>query len=79
MGVPVVRITGPGTAPAPDALVDIDGSLMQWMRNKGATALALRPDKVIYAAAGADSPLPPPPAGMKTTAPTCSDDMETLV
>lgn len=79
VGVQALRITGSGTPPAPDTLVDVDDVLMRWMRRKRATALALRPDGVVYATAGADSPLPPPPAGMTKTPGTRTDETETLV
>ncbi|MFC7447859.1 bifunctional 3-(3-hydroxy-phenyl)propionate/3-hydroxycinnamic acid hydroxylase [Rhodococcus daqingensis] len=63
-GVPTVRLAPAGTVPAADTVVDLDGTLIRWMRTKGATVLALRPDGVVYAAAGTGTSLAPPPPGM---------------
>jgi 3-(3-hydroxy-phenyl)propionate hydroxylase len=38
-------------------------ALIHWLQRKKATAVVLRPDGFIYAAAGSGSVLPPPPAG----------------
>jgi len=50
------------------AVVDIDGVLTGWLRRTGAAALALRPDGFVYAAAGPDDALAPPPPGLRVTA-----------
>ncbi|MEU6579587.1 bifunctional 3-(3-hydroxy-phenyl)propionate/3-hydroxycinnamic acid hydroxylase [Nocardia sp. NPDC046763] len=63
-GVPTLRLAPPGTAPATDTVVDLDATLLRWMRAKGATVLAIRPDGVVYAAAGPDTNLAPPPPGL---------------
>jgi 3-(3-hydroxy-phenyl)propionate hydroxylase len=49
LDVPTIRVSEP--------------ALTQWLRDKKATAAVLRPDGFIYAAAGSDKPLPPPPPG----------------
>ncbi|UYF94556.1 bifunctional 3-(3-hydroxy-phenyl)propionate/3-hydroxycinnamic acid hydroxylase [Rhodococcus aetherivorans] len=78
-GVPTVRLAGPGAAPAADTVVDTNGTLIRWMRAKGATVLALRPDGVVYAAAGPDTNLAPPPPGMKAASSIrLSEETETL-
>lgn len=61
-GVPIVRIAPPGSAPRADSVVDADGTLIRWLRQKKASVVAVRPDGFIYAAGG-DKPLPQPPAG----------------
>ncbi len=45
-------------------------SLVQWLQRKKATAVVLRPDGFIYAAAGSGKPLPPPPTGYAFVNPT---------
>lgn len=50
LGVPPFRVAEP--------------SLTQWLRDRGADAVVLRPDGFIYAAAGFGDPLPAPPAGL---------------
>ena len=49
LGVPTLQVVEP--------------TLVGWLRRKKAAAVALRPDGFIYAAAGSDQPLPPPPTG----------------
>lgn len=66
-GVPVIRIAPPGSAPSADCIVDRDGKLTQWLENKKATVVAVRPDGFIYAAGG-EQPLPPPPAALTVSA-----------
>ena len=44
-----VRSADQGTQGA-DELVDIDGTLLAWMRGFGVTAIAVRPDKFVAAA-----------------------------
>ncbi|EME67057.1 FAD-binding monooxygenase [Rhodococcus ruber BKS 20-38] len=67
VGVPAIRIAPAASTPTADTIVDLDGTLTRWMHAKGATVLALRPDSVVYAAAGPDTHLAPPPPGMKAT------------
>jgi 3-(3-hydroxy-phenyl)propionate hydroxylase len=57
LGVATVRLGA-------DAIRDADGSLVKWLRGKKASAVVLRPDGFIYAAADSGKPLPPPPAGL---------------
>ncbi|MCA1004840.1 bifunctional 3-(3-hydroxy-phenyl)propionate/3-hydroxycinnamic acid hydroxylase [Rhodococcus hoagii] len=63
-GVPAVRVATAGSSPAADTVVDVDDTLVRWMRAKNATVLAVRPDGVVYAAAGAGELLAPPPADL---------------
>ncbi|MFJ9371390.1 bifunctional 3-(3-hydroxy-phenyl)propionate/3-hydroxycinnamic acid hydroxylase [Nocardia sp. NPDC101769] len=63
-GVPAVRLAPPGSTPASGTVVDLDATLLRWMRAKGATVLALRPDSVVYATAGPHTNLAPPPPGL---------------
>ncbi|WP_420108257.1 FAD-dependent monooxygenase, partial [Mycolicibacter arupensis] len=65
-GVPVIRISPPGSAPANGCLVDCDGALHRWLTAKKASAVAVRPDKFIYAATASGRPLPAPPAGFRS-------------
>ena len=64
-GVPVLKVAGPGSIPRPDSIVDSDGKLTQWLQQKGASVIAVRPDGFVYAAAGENQPLPAPPAGFR--------------
>jgi 3-(3-hydroxy-phenyl)propionate hydroxylase len=41
-----------------------EGELTQWLRDRKATAVVVRPDGFIYAAASVGRPLPAPPAGL---------------
>lgn len=50
LGVPTIHITEP--------------ALLRWLQGKKATAVVLRPDGFIYAAAKSGQPLPAPPAGL---------------
>ncbi|WP_111512051.1 bifunctional 3-(3-hydroxy-phenyl)propionate/3-hydroxycinnamic acid hydroxylase [Mycobacterium kyogaense] len=69
VAVPIVEILPPGSAPTTGALVDRDGTLIDWLRTRKATAVAVRPDAFVYAAADADQQLPAPPTGFTTTSP----------
>lgn len=62
-----VRLTvlPPGTQPENGCVVDIGGTLLDWMRTHQAHMLALRPDGFVYAAADATAALSPPPAGFR--------------
>jgi 3-(3-hydroxy-phenyl)propionate hydroxylase len=59
-GVARLRVTPPGTAPAPDTIVDCDDVLIPWMRKRRSTVVALRPDVIVYAGGTAQT-LPSPP------------------
>lgn len=63
-GVPVVRLKAVGSPTCPDTIVDTEGLLLSWMNKKRVTAIAIRPDGFVYAAAGDDAILPPPPNGL---------------
>lgn len=41
----------------------VEPDLVDWLQRKKVVAVVLRPDGFIYAAAGSDQPLPPPPRG----------------
>lgn len=64
-GVPVLKILVPGAVPSADSVVDADGILTRWLDKRGASAVAVRPDGFVYAAAREDQLLPAPPAGLK--------------
>ena len=51
-GVPCWPVHPTGAASHDGALVDVDGVLTAWMRAHGADVLAVRPDGIVYAAAG---------------------------
>ncbi|MGH3551462.1 MAG: bifunctional 3-(3-hydroxy-phenyl)propionate/3-hydroxycinnamic acid hydroxylase [Mycobacterium sp.] len=68
LGVPVIRVTGPQAGPHPEAIRDTGELLIGWLQRKKATAVVLRPDGFIYAAAKSGQPLPPPPADMTNAA-----------
>lgn len=61
-GVDVIELLAAGSAPGPGVLVDTGNILRDWMRARRITALAVRPDAVVYAAAGTGARLPAPPA-----------------
>lgn len=63
-GVPTVQLYPSGTAISEGAVVDIDDTLVDWMRQHDAVVLALRPDGFVYAAAAANQTLPSPPKGL---------------
>ncbi len=50
--------------PGPGQVVDAEGLLVDWMAKRGATALVVRPDRFVFAAAGGKHPLPPPPPSL---------------
>ena len=64
LGVPTLKVSGSGSDPQLDGIRDRDGTLVRWLQGKNATAVVLRPDGFIYAAAQSRQPLPPPPAGL---------------
>lgn len=61
LGVRVLRVLPAGSDPAPDGVVDTDGTLSSWLRGHSARAVALRPDRFVYAAAERRAPLAAPP------------------
>ncbi|MFE4964404.1 peptide deformylase [Streptomyces sp. NPDC056660] len=63
LGVESLAVLSAGSRPAGGAVVDSDGVLLPWLTGRRVTALALRPDAYVYAAAPAGTQLPPPPAG----------------
>ncbi|WP_179468029.1 bifunctional 3-(3-hydroxy-phenyl)propionate/3-hydroxycinnamic acid hydroxylase [Mycolicibacterium vinylchloridicum] len=72
-GVPAYRVVASGGTPGADRIVDRDGALTAWLETKKAAVVVVRPDGFIYAAAGADQPLPPPPAGFTSPAVRAKD------
>lgn len=72
-GVPVIKVVPPGSTPGSDRIVDRDGTLIRWLADKKASAVALRPDGFVYAGGGKDRPLPPPPAGFTVPAQRVKD------
>jgi 3-(3-hydroxy-phenyl)propionate hydroxylase len=56
LGVPTIQVVEP--------------TLVRWLRQKKTVAAVLRPDGFIYAAAGSDQTLPPPPTGYVFSAAT---------
>jgi 3-(3-hydroxy-phenyl)propionate hydroxylase len=64
LGAVSMAITGVESRPAVNAVRDDDATLIRWLRAKKATAVVVRPDGFIYAAAAAGHPLPAPPAGL---------------
>lgn len=67
-GVPIIHIAPAGSTPGSDRIVDRDGTLTRWLKNKKAATIALRPDGFVYCAGGVGQPLPPPPAGFRAPA-----------
>ena len=65
LGVPALKVCGLGSDPHLNTIRDIDGTLLSWLRQIKATAVVLRPDGFIYAAAESGRPLPPPPVGFR--------------
>jgi 3-(3-hydroxy-phenyl)propionate hydroxylase len=74
-GVCVLELRPAGSTPGPDALVDIDNVLLDWMHPRRASALAVRPDSIVYAAASTRDPLPPPLAPTPPAARPVSEDI----
>lgn len=62
VGVPSVRLSGPESVTDGDSIRDSGGTLVGWLKEKKAIAVAVRPDGFVYAAAGQGQALPPPPA-----------------
>lgn len=60
-GVPVLELLPAGATAHPDSIVDSDGVLGAWLESRRATAVALRPDRHVYAAAERERALGAPP------------------
>lgn len=50
-GVRHFELAGPGSAPTPGRIVDIDGTLIEWLRTNRARAIMVRPDNFVFDAA----------------------------
>jgi len=61
-GVQVLQLRPAGSDPGPGAVVDVQNQLRDWMRSQGVTAIAVRPDSIVYADAAAGEQLPAPPS-----------------
>ncbi|MDX1888675.1 bifunctional 3-(3-hydroxy-phenyl)propionate/3-hydroxycinnamic acid hydroxylase [Mycolicibacterium sp. 050158] len=75
VGARVIRLTRPHDAIPGDGVRDCGATLLDWMADKNAAALVVRPDGFVYAAATSDDSLPGPPAGFSgatTAAPVLS-------
>jgi 3-(3-hydroxy-phenyl)propionate hydroxylase len=72
-GVPIIKIVPHGSAAGADRIVDRDGKLSRWLEGKKASVVVLRPDGFVYAGAGKDELLPPPPAGFTVRADRVKD------
>lgn len=60
-GVQVLEIRSAGSSSGPGVLADVANQLLDWMRARDVTTMAVRPDGIVYAAAGAGGLLPAPP------------------
>ncbi len=59
-GAAVIALARKATEPAASTLVDTEGVLEAWLEEQGANAVAVRPDRFVYAASdGASLPVPP--------------------
>lgn len=65
VGVPIMRLTPPGSVPRADCIIDCNESLTSWLDKKGASVVVVRPDGFVYAGAAGSQPLPLPPTGFK--------------
>jgi 3-(3-hydroxy-phenyl)propionate hydroxylase len=61
-GVQVLQLRPAGSDPGRGAVVDVENQLRGWMRARGVTAMAIRPDSIVYAAAAAAEKLAAPPS-----------------
>lgn len=64
LGIPAVQLAGPADVAPRDGIRDSGGTLIAWMRDKRTSAVVVRPDGFVYAAAGPRHSLPAPPAGL---------------
>lgn len=62
----VLQVLDRGDEPRSGAIVDVDRILVTWMREKGATAVAPRPDRFVYAVTN-DGVLAEPPVRKEQT------------
>ena len=75
-GVTTVRLSGPASVIDDGSIRDSGGTLVGWLQEKKALAVAVRPDGFVYAAVGHGQTLPPPPVhltrspGLAATEPT---------
>ncbi|MFC0437068.1 bifunctional 3-(3-hydroxy-phenyl)propionate/3-hydroxycinnamic acid hydroxylase [Kutzneria buriramensis] len=67
-GAVPLTVLPPGTPPEPGGVVDINGTLLAWMRSHRTHVLALRPDGFAYAAANATTAFASPPIGLRPSA-----------
>lgn len=63
LGVPALRLCGPEARAQDDAIRDSGGTLLHWLQRNKASAVIVRPDGFVYAAAESGQPLPLPPQG----------------
>lgn len=70
VSVPCLQVKPPGSRPGPGAVVDMDGSLTDWLHKKHAAVVVVRPDGFVYAAAADHQLLPAPPGGFAASAVT---------
>ncbi len=64
LGLPAFRIDGPTSVFGDEVIRDSGGTLVDWLKDKKAAAIVVRPDGFVYAASAPGQPLPPPPAGL---------------
>ncbi len=67
-GVQVLQLRAAGSDPGHAAVVDVENQLRDWMRSRGLTAMAVRPDSIVYAVAAAGEPLAAPPSATMSPA-----------
>ncbi|MBL0887412.1 bifunctional 3-(3-hydroxy-phenyl)propionate/3-hydroxycinnamic acid hydroxylase [Myceligenerans sp. I2] len=60
-GVPVLDVLPGGSGTRPDAIVDVEGTLLRWMAAHRCDVVVLRPDRFVYGSARASGALVPPP------------------
>jgi 3-(3-hydroxy-phenyl)propionate hydroxylase len=60
-GLPAFALRPAGSEPGPGAVVDVENLLLGWMGARHVAALVVRPDGIVFAAAGPDEPIPAPP------------------
>ena len=63
LGIPSITVAPADRPPALGTVIDEQNVLWNWMARHRVTALALRPDRFVYAAAHLGSALPAPPLG----------------
>ncbi len=60
-GIPIVEVLPPGSRARPGAIIDRDNELHDWLEERGATAVALRPDRFVFTSGSDEHVLAPPP------------------